>query len=383
LKVPFFRLKFSRAEKKSIRETLDAGWVTTGPRAAELEDRVREITGARYAVALSSCTAALHLSLKAVGVGQGDEVVTTPNTMAATIEAILYCGAKPVLADIDPVTQNIDPSEVEPKITCHSKAILAVDFSGLPCDYRRLKKIARKSGLFLIADAAHAFGAEYEGKRVGSIADITAFSFYPTKPITTGEGGMAVTDSGRWADRIRRLSLHAMTSSGRRRYAGGSWKYDVTDLGFKYNLSDLAAALGVGQLSRFHELAEKRRKLAGRYQKNLAGLADMIQLPYAGDNCIHARHLFVIRLNLDKWRIGRERFIDELEKAGVGCGVHFIPVYRFTYYARIPGCDPKEFPACEDNFKRIVSLPLYPDLSFSEVDFVCEKISRLARKYSR
>jgi len=383
LKIPFFRLAFSKEEKKEVREVLESGWVTSGPKVRLLEKQVLKITGARYAAALASGTAGLHLALESLGVGSGDEVITTPFTMAATVEAIMYAGAKPVLADIDPVSLNIDPARIEKKISKKTKAIIAVDMAGCACDYQSLKRLARKHRLYLITDAAHSFGGAYNGRPVGSMADATVFSFYSTKNITTGEGGMVVTDRKKLIDRAKHLALHGMTSSGWKRYRGGSWRYDITDLGYKYNLSDLSAALGVGQMKRFETLQKKRRQLARRYFDRLSDLAEYIELPYYRDFDEHAWHLFIIKMQLRKWRVGRDRLIDELEKAGIGCGVHFIPVYRLSYFKKKLGYKFSDFPESENAFKRVISLPFYPDLTHREVDYVCDKIIALSKKYSR
>ena len=383
MKVPFFRLKFGPAEKKAVRDVIASGWLTTGPRVREFERRISQFTGAKYAAAVSSGTAGLHLSLKGVGIGPGDEVITTPMTMAATVEAILYCGAKPVLADIDPVSLNIDPGAVEKKITSKTKAVVAVDMAGVPCEYHALKEIAGKYGISLIEDAAHALGGEYRKKRIGTIADATVFSFYPTKNITTGEGGIVTTNSGRLAGKIRRLSLHGMDSSGWQRYKGGSWRYDITDLGFKYNMAELPAALGLAQLDRFEKFRGKREHLAKRYAKGLSGLTEYLEIPLEYDDRKPARHLYIVRLNRKNWRIDRDRVIMELEKRGVGCGVHFIPIYRFKYYKERLDYKPKDFPNTEASFKRIISLPFYVDLSFKEVDYVCTVLHNIAKKFSR
>jgi len=378
MKVPFFRLRLTDVEKKEVNDTLTKGWVTSGPKVRLLEEKIRRLTGAKYAAAVASGTAGLHLALETSKLRPGDEIITTPFTMVATIEAILYAGATPVFADIDPVTLNIDASSVEKKVTGKTGAIVSVDIAGCPCDYAKLTRLARRYKIDLIDDAAHSLGAKSKGKPIGSLTDVTVFSFYSTKNITTGEGGMVVSDSKRRIDKIKNLSLHGMTSSGWKRYAGGGWKYDITDLGYKYNMSDLSAALGLGQLKRFGEMQKKRRQLAERYCENLKHLDEYFELPYRGADITHAWHLFIIQLKLNRWRLKRDHVINELEKRGVGCGVHFIPVYRFSYFKKIMPYKPSDFPVCESAYKRIVSLPLYPDLSFKEVDFVCDVLSELA-----
>lgn len=381
MKVPFFKLKLSSVEERSVMKALRSGWVTTGPAVRKFEDRVKEISGAKYAVAVSSCTAGLHLALDALNIGPDDEVITTPFTMAATIEAILYCGATPIFADIDPFTLNIDPDQIESKISSRTRAIIPVDIAGLPCDYDRLKRLAQKHNLFIIEDAAHSLGGEFKGNPVGSLADITAFSFYSTKNITTGEGGMVVTNQKKTADKIRRLSLHGMTSSGWKRYSGGGWKYDITDLGYKYNLSDLAAGLGLGQLQRFTIFQKKRQRIAERYFAELQDLSEYIELPSIEKKSRHAWHLFIIKIISEKWEIGRDKIIDELEFRGIGCGVHFIPIYHFSYFKKELRLQPSDFPNSERAFRRVISLPFYFDLSIGQVNHVCRVVHDLVKKY--
>jgi dTDP-4-amino-4,6-dideoxygalactose transaminase len=383
LKVPFFRLKLTSLEEKETLKVLRSGWVTSGPAAKEFEEKIKEIASAPYAIAVSSCTAGLHLALMASGIGPGDEVVAAPFTMAATIEAILYCGAKPVMADIDPATLNIDPVFIEKKKTTKTKAIVAVDIAGWPCDYDAIKKIASKSDLIVIEDAAHSLGAIYRGRPIGSFADATVFSFYSTKNITTGEGGMVVCRKKKLADKIRHLSLHGMTSSGWKRYAGGGWKYDITDLGYKYNLSDLAAGLGLGQLKRFQRLFQERKRLADAYLTKIGKYNQYIIPPYCDNEARHAWHLFIIRIIPDRWKIGRDRIIEELEKMGVGCGVHFIPIYRFSYFKKKLGLKASDFPNCERAFKSVISLPFYPGLTRRELHYVCDSLERAIRKFGR
>jgi dTDP-4-amino-4,6-dideoxygalactose transaminase len=381
VKVPFFRLRFTDVEKKEVLDRLDCGWVTSGPKVRQLEKQICKISGTKYAAAVSSGTAGLHLALATLNLSRGDEVITTPYTMAATIEAILYAGGKPILADINPVTLNIDSSAIEKKISKQTKAIVSVDIAGRPCDYRKIKRLAKEHKLFLLDDAAHSLGAKYDSKPIGSIPDAAVFSFYSTKNITTGEGGMVVSNKKGLIDKIRHLALHGMTSSGWRRYCGGGWSYDITELGYKYNLSDLAAALGVGQMRRFNSMQKKRQRLAHRYIKNLTPLDEFIELPESDNKYSHAWHLFIIKLNLGRWRIGRDRLIDELEKKGVGCGVHFIPIYHFSYFKKNLLYRAVDFPECERTFHRVISLPLYPDLSFGEVDYVCDVIDKLAQQF--
>jgi len=383
MKVPFFRLKLTQSEARAVQKVVRSGWLTTGPAVAEFETGLARLVGARHAVALSSGSAGLHLTLAALGIGPGDEVITTPFTMAATLEAILYCGATPILADIDPVTLNIDPAAVAKKVGRRTRAILTVDIAGQPCDYRALKRLAREHRLYLIDDAAHALGARYRGRSIGAVADATIFSFYSTKNITTGEGGAVVTPKKALADRIRHLSLHGMTSSGWKRHHGGSWRYDITELGHKYNMSDLNAGLGLGQLERFEAMQECRRRLAARYREKLAGFGEYIELPADDDRVRSAWHLFIVKLQSDRWRVDRDRLIDELEKRGVGCGVHFIPVYHFSLFKKLLKCRASDFPTCEAAFRRVITLPFYHDLTYREIDYVAAVFGRLIKQFGK
>jgi perosamine synthetase len=272
---------------------------------------------------------------------------------------------------------NIDPAIVEPAITKKTKAIITVDISGCPCDYDRLTQISEKYGLFLITDGAHSLGAEYNGRPIGMIADATVFSFYPTKNITTGEGGMVVSNREELTKNVRLLSLHGMTSSGWKRFKGGSWKYDVVAPGYKCNISDINAALGVAQMKRFGEIQKRRENIALRYMKSLKDIEEYIELPYYPENCTHANHLFIIKINNERCPIDRDELIEKLESTGVGCGVHFIPVYHFSYFKKIFNCRPEDFPNCETAFNSVITLPLYPDLKNNEVDYVCETLRDL------
>ncbi|MFQ5606443.1 MAG: DegT/DnrJ/EryC1/StrS family aminotransferase [Candidatus Zixiibacteriota bacterium] len=383
MKVPFFKLTTADTDRREIMKTLESGWLTTGPRCAELEQLVSESVGAGYPVALSSATAGLHLALLALDIGSGDEVITTGFTFCATVAAILYVGATPVLADINSQSLNIDPASVEKMITKRTRAIIAVDLAGLPCDYRALGALCGKRKLRLISDAAHSLGAEYRGKRVGAFGDVTVFSFYSTKNITTAEGGLALCRSRKIADRIRRLSLHGINRATHARNLRQDWRYDIQELGYKYNLSDLSAALGVARMKRLEALLSARARAAGRYDRALGHLNEVIELPQHFDNSRQAWHLYIIKLNTGRWRISRDRFIEELKKRGIGAAVHYIPVYRFSAFARALRVKENQYPETERAYTRVVSLPLYPELSAAEVKAVSSAIFDLAERHTR
>src|SRR5262245_37604549 len=301
-------------ERELVMQALDSGWITTGPRSFELAQRVAELAQARHAVAVNSATGALHLALEALRVGPGDEVITTPYTFAATVNVIEHVRAKPVLVDIEPDTLCLDPRQVERAMTPRTRVVLSVDYAGHPCDYDALRALTGPRSIRIVDDAAHALGAASHGRPVGSakLADLTAFSFYATKNLTTGEGGAVVTDDGELAERIRLLSLHGMSRDAWKRYgAAGSWFYEITAPGWKYNLSDLLAAIGVAQLERFEASQRRRREIVARYNAAFASVPE-VRTPGTRPGMTHAWHLYAIGLELERLRIDRARFIQEL-----------------------------------------------------------------------
>ena len=381
--VPFYRQSFGRQEIAELADTVKSGWVTTGKKTHHLEALLAKYLGVDHAVAVNSCTAAMHLILQAAGIGPGDEVVTTPYTFAATSEAILYTGATPIYCDIDYDSLNITAESAEKKITRRTKALLPVHIAGLPVHLDGFARLARQKKIWLFDDAAHALGAEYKGRKIGTIGDASAFSFYATKNLTTGEGGLVTTGKKRLADKIRLLSLHAMSKGAWNRYAkGGTWRYDLLDLGYKYNLSDLHASLGLAQFAKFDALQQKRHRAAKRYLKNLAEL-DEVKSPVVEKDSLHAWHVFILRLRLNRLKINRDQFIIELNRAGIGTSVHFIPLFRQSYYRRRFKLSPKEFPNADRAFHEAITLPFYPALKTAEIDYVCEVIADLCRKYRR
>lgn len=370
-------------EKALVLESLESGWITTGPRAQELAKRIAEIGGAKHGVALNSATGALHLSLEALGIGDGDEVVTSTYTFAATVNVIEHVRAKPVLVDVEADTLNLDPRAVETAITPRTRAIITVDYAGQPCDYDALAALATRRGIKLVDDAAHALGARYRGRPVGSLADITAFSFYATKNLTTGEGGAAVTDDDALAERIQLLSLHGMSRDAWKRYGDtGSWFYEVTAPGWKYNLSDVLAAIGVGQLERFEEFQARRRALVERYRAGLAAVPEL-RLPTERPDVTHAWHLFAIGLELERLTIDRARFIQELRAENIGTSVHFIPIHRHPHFRDSLALAPERFPVAEDAYRRAITLPLFPRMSDADVDDVCAALRKIVAHFRR
>jgi dTDP-4-amino-4,6-dideoxygalactose transaminase len=370
-------------EKQLVLETLESGWITTGPRAHELGQRIAGLGGARHGLAVSSCTAALHLALAGLRVGPGDEVVTSPYTFASSVNVITHVGARPVLADIEPDTLCVDPRAIERALTPRTRAILTVDYAGQPCDYDAVLALARARSLPVVADAAHALGASWRGRPVGSLADVTAFSFYAIKNLTTGEGGAVVSDDQALMERMTVLSLHGMDRDAWKRYdAAGSWYYEVSAPGFKYNLSDVLAALGLGQLERFADFQRRRAALAAGYAARLADVPE-VRLPSVRDGAVHAWHLYPIALVLERLTCDRARFIEELRAENIGTTVNFIPIHLHPYYRDALGPGAAPLPVAEDAYRRAITLPLYPRMSDGDLDDVCAAVRKVAAAYRR
>ncbi len=381
--VPFCVPWTDGREIRQVSEAIRSGWLTTGPKTARFEEGICNLVGVPHAVAVNSCTAALHLALVAAGVRRGDEVITSPYTFAATGEAILYLGARPVFADIVPETLNIDPEAAARAVTRRTRAILPVHIAGLPCDMAAIHTLARGARVPVVDDAAHALGAAIGERPVGRLADLTCFSFYATKNLSTGEGGMVVTRSRALAEHVRRLSLHGLSRDAWRRYArGGSWRYDVVELGYKYNMTDVAAALGLAQLAKFPAMQRRRRALAARYTRLLAE-CDAFDLPEEPRGVSHAWHLYVLRLRPGVLRVGRDQLIDALAERGIGTSVHFQPLHLFSYYRKAFGYRAGAFPRTERESARALSVPLHPGLSRSAQDRVIASVLDVVRRFRR
>jgi len=382
MKIPFHKAELSSEEIDAASEVIRSGWLTMGEKTFEFERNFSNYTGSSNSIAVNSCTAALHLALKAAGVESGDEVIIPAMTFIATWEIITYLGAVPVLCDVLKESYLIDPVEIEKKITSRTKAIIPVHYGGESCDMDAIMDIACKHKLTVIEDAAHALPTRYKGKMIGTIGDITCFSFYATKTLTTGEGGMITTVNGEWADRMRRLRLHGITKDAWNRYSDkGSWEYDVSEAGYKYNITDIASAIGVEQLKKSDELNLARRAIAFKYNNAFSktGLLDLWQVR-DGDEC--AWHLYPVKLKLDKLKIDRNEFIIELKNRNIGTSVHYIPMYRFSVFKN-SGYTENDFPGCEDIFSREVSLPIYPGMSDAEIEYVIENVLEVLEKNRR
>jgi dTDP-4-amino-4,6-dideoxygalactose transaminase len=370
-------------EKQLVMETLDSGWITTGPKAQELARRVAALGGARHGVAVNSATGALHLSLVALGIGPGDEVITPTYTFVACVNVIEHVGARPVLVDIEPDTLCMDPRALEAAIGPRTRAIMPVDYAGHPCDVDAIGALAKARGIAVVEDAAHALGARWKGKPIGSFATVTAFSFYATKNLTTAEGGAAVTDDDALAARLELLSLHGMNRDAWRRYTDtGSWYYEVTAPGFKYNLADVLAAIGLGQLERFDEMQRLRERHARRYLERLSALPEL-RMPRTRDGATHAWHLFAIGLELERLTCDRARVIAELRAENIGTSVHFIPIHLHPHFRETLGYRDDAFPVALDAYRRAISLPMSPGLKDEDVDDVCTAVEKVIGHFRR
>jgi len=382
--IPFHRPSITQAEIDAVSTVLRSGWLTTGPKVKELEAAVAAYVGGKeaaesvalpHAVALSSCTAALHLALIAVGVGEGDEVVTSPYTFVATGETILYLGARPVFVDVEAATKSLDPALLERAITKKTRAIVSISIAGHPCRSAEIEAIAKRHKIPVIEDAAHALTARIWSAPVGRQADVTCFSFYATKGVTAGEGGMVVTANPEWAERVRRLSLHGLSAAAWSRYdKGGWWEYDVVELGYKYNLTDLQAALALTQMGRAEEMRSRRERIAERYGAALSGIPGL-RVPAVAEGMRHAWHLYQIAVSPDEGaRTDRNALALALREDGIGTSVHFKPLHLFHWYKERLGVREGDCPVAEACYAATLSLPIYPDLSDADADRVAERV---------
>jgi len=364
-------------EIREVEDTLRSGWLGTGPKTKRFEADFAAYTGARHAIALNSCTAGLHLALDAAGIGPGDEVITTPMTFCATANVIMHVGAKPVFADVDRRTFNLDPDAVAKAITPRTRAIIPVHFAGRPCDMEPLLDLAAKHGLIVIEDAAHATEARYHGLKVGAIGDMTAFSFYATKNVVTGEGGMLTTHSDHWAERIRVRSLHGLSKDAWKRYSSDGFQpYDTLYPGYKYNMMDLQASLGLHQLAKVDANLKRREEIWARYDEAFEGRF-LIPAPPEPET-VHARHLYTLLLEPEKLGMGQVDFLEALKAENIGAGIHFIALHLHSFYKDRLGTKRGDFPNAEWISDRTISLPLSPKLTNSDVDDVIAAVLRIS-----
>ena len=380
--LPFAPPLIGDEEIREVVDTLKSDWITTGPKTKRFEQEFADNLGARAALALNSCTAALHTALVTLGIGPGDEVITTPTTFAASVNVIEHVGARPVLVDVEPDTLNLDPALVEAAITPRTRAVLPVHYAGHPVALDRIDELARAGRFAVVEDAAHALAAKYRGRPIGAGGNPTAFSFYATKNLTTAEGGM-LTGSPEFLERARIVSLHGMNRDAWKRYdRGGHWYYEIVAPGFKYNMTDIQAALGIWQLRKLPGFQERRRAVARMYDAAFAG-EDALEPPARRPEVEHAWHLYVLRLRPEALRIGRDAFIEELRVRNIGTSVHFIPIHLHPYYRDKYGYRPDSFPVAHANYQRMLSLPLNARLSDADAADVVQAVLDIVSRHRR
>lgn len=382
--LPFARPALGEEEIGEVVATLRSGWITTGPRVERFAAEFADYVGGRYAVPVSSATAGLHVALLALGVGPGDEVITTPMTFVATLNTIVHCGAAPVLADIDAATLNIRVEQIESRLSSRTKAIVPVHYVGQPADLDPILELAASRGIAVLEDAAHAVGAEYKGRKIGSFPTTSVFSFHPNKNMTTGEGGMVVTENEPIFEKASLLKFHGMDKESWKRFAkSGTPRYDVALPGFKYNMMDIQAALGLHQLTRLESFLAERARLAARYDEALQDVVGLILPQRVSYPVRHAWHLYTPLVDADRLSISRDRFMEELKKRNIGSGLHYTAAHEFSYYADRFGWRPEDFPEAHYVSERIVSLPLFPGLSDADQDDVIEAVKEVLRESRR
>ncbi|HEY1659126.1 MAG TPA: UDP-4-amino-4,6-dideoxy-N-acetyl-beta-L-altrosamine transaminase [Candidatus Sulfotelmatobacter sp.] len=374
--LPYGHQSITEDDIAAVVNALRSDWLTTGPKVGEFEEVFAAEVGAKYAISFSSGTAALHAAAFAAGLKPGDEAITTPLTFAATANCILYQGATPVFADVNDDTLNLDQGKVAARISSRTRAILPVDYAGHPADMDSIQELAARHGCIVIEDASHALGAEYKDHRVGSLADMTVFSFHPVKHLTTGEGGMVTTNRPDFAETLRRFRNHGISSEARQRQAEGQWFYEMVVLGFNYRLTDIACALGLSQLERLRQNLSRRREIATQYTSAFRDL-EGITTPAVRENVNPAWHLYPIRLNLEKLTANRARIFRALRAENIGVNVHYIPVHLHPYYRDRFGYRGGEFPVAENAYERLISLPMFHGMSDQDVEDVVAAVGKI------
>ena len=369
--IPYGRQHIDVEDIQAVVAVLQSDWLTTGPKVGEFERAFADFVGAKYAVAVNSGTAALHAAMYALGIGPGDEVIVPAMTFAATANCVVFQGGIPAFADVNPDTLLIDPSSVEDRISPKTRAIVAVDYAGQPCDYDTLATIATKHNLALVADACHSLGARYKERPVGALALLNAFSFHPIKHITTGEGGMITTDEPKLAERMNLFRSHGINTDHRQRDAKGSWFYEMVDLGYNYRITDFQCALGISQLKKLPKWIDRRREIAHRYDEAFQNIPRVKPLSVQSETS-HAYHLYVVRLDLDGTNLDRSVVFSKLREAGIGVNVHYIPVHLHPFYRQRFDTHPGLCPVAERAYERIISMPIYAVLSHEDQDHVIE-----------
>lgn len=373
--IPYGRQLITEDDVAAVTDVLRSDWLTTGPQVVEFEAAMARFTGARHAAAVCNGTAGLHAAMHACGIGPGDEVIVPSMTFAATANSVLYQGATPVFVDVEPGSLLLDPGRAAAKISSRTKAIVAVDYAGHPCDYDALRELAEQHGVILIADGCHALGAQYKKNKVGTLADLTVFSFHPVKHITTGEGGMVVTDDAELAAKIRRFRNHGISTDHRQREKEGTWYYEMTDLGFNYRITDIQCALGRSQLQKLPGWLERRRNIAARYDAAFSELDQVAPLKVK-NTVTHAYHLYVVRLGAG---IDRGKIFNAMREKGIGVNVHYIPVHLHPFYRDRLGTGPGLCPHAEEAYARILSLPIHQGMGGNDVARVVRSLESVVQ----
>ena len=380
--LPYGKQWIDEDDIKAVVDVLKGDYLTTGPTISAFEQKIAEYVGAKYAVAFSNGTAALHGACFAAGIGAGVEVITTPITFAASANCVLYQGGKVVFADIDPQTYNIDPAEIQKKITEKTKAIIPVDFTGQPVNLDKIHELARKYNLIVIEDAAHALGAKYRGKKVGSLSDMTMFSFHPVKHVTSGEGGMITTNNKEYYEKLLQFRSHGITrEQGKLKENHGPWYYEMQFLGYNYRMTDIQAALGFSQMDKLDIFVGKRKEIVSKYNQAFQGMKQIIT-PFQDITGESSWHLYIIRLRLEELVVGRKEIFEDLQKKNIGVNVHYIPVHMLPYYQEL-GYVKGSLPHAEKLYEEIISLPLFPAMSEQDIDDVISSVQQTIKTFSR
>lgn len=382
--LPYGHQWIDQDDIKAVSEVLQSDWITQGPKVEEFEKNFATYIGARYAVAVNSGTAALHTACFAAGISKGDKVITTPITFVASANCVIYQGGTPVFADIREDTLNIDPEEIKKKITSDTRALIPVDFTGLPVDLEEILQIARKNNLVVIEDASHALGATYQGKKIGSISDMTIFSFHPVKHITTGEGGMITTNNKKYYERLKLFRTHGITKEKDKllNYEG-PWYYEMQELGYNYRLTDFQCALGLSQLKKIDRIIQRRREIVQKYNSEFK---DIIEIKIPEINPIDSNpvwHIYIIQLNLDRLKVDRREIFEALRAENIGVNVHYIPVHLQPYYRNKYNFHQGDFPKAENYYLRAITLPIFPKMSEKDVDDVISTVKKIIRYYKK
>jgi perosamine synthetase len=376
--LPYGHQWIDRNDIKAMVDVLKSGWITQGPMVDKFEKALAEYCNSKYAIVVSSGTSALHLAYLVAGVGVQDEIITSPLTFAATATTAVYCKAKPVFADIQEDTLNIDPHEIEKKITKKTKAIVPVDFAGQPCDYSEIKKIAQKHKLLTIEDASHSLGSLYKNKRVGSLADMTILSFHPVKTITTGEGGAILTNNKDFYEKLKTLRHHGIVKNPKK----GKWYYEVEKIGYNYRLTDFQCALGISQLKKLNKFIQRRREIVKIYNKAFKDMKE-IKLLVERKYVKSAWHIYPIQLNLEKLKSNRKKIFEKLQKQGIGVQVHYLPLNLHSFYKKEFGYKQGDFPKAENYYKRAITLPLFPKMNTQDIKRVIQTAKKIMYLYKK